>query len=180
MVLTLDTIADWLRHRGSGMYGGEAVTQLEHALQCATLAKEDGASAELIVAALLHDICHLAPDTDDRRQPHEKLAGEWLADLFSPSVTEPIRLHVDAKCYLCAIDPLYWSTLSPMSQKSLAWQGGPFSPEEAADFSAQLYAEDAERLRRWDDAAKIPGKATLPLDDFIELMRSVSLYRQVA
>lgn len=175
--LTFDIIADLLRHRGGGLYSGEAISQLQHALQCAALARADGARPELVTAALLHDICHLSDDANDRLSPHDKLAAELLSELFSPAVTEPVRMHVDAKRYLCTIEPLYWSTLSDMSKRSLEWQGGPFSQEQAVDFIDQLYAEDAVRLRRWDDAAKVPGKATPPLEEFIATMRPLAAER---
>lgn len=176
--LTLDVIADWLRHRGGGMYGGEAVSQLEHALQCAALAQAEGAGSELVTAALLHDLGHLAEDVDDIMQPHERLGARLLREVFPPAVIEPIRLHVAAKRYLCAIDPLYWCALSDMSKRSLEWQGGAFSPSEAVEFIAQPYAEDAVRLRHWDDAAKVVGADTPPLDHFIAIMWSVSLNTQ--
>lgn len=173
--MTLDTIVGWLRHRAGGLYGGEPVTQLEHALQCAALAQAEGASAHLVTASLLHDIFHLVEGTDDKNQPHDQCGAQLLAELFPSEVTEPVRLHVDAKRYLCAIDPLYWSGLSDMSKHSLVWQGGPFSPDEAAAFICQPYAEDAVRLRQWDDAAKVIGVATPSLDDFIPIMKSVAL-----
>lgn len=174
MKLTPDLIADLLRQRANGLYGGEAVTQLEHALQCATLAQQEGASPSQIIAALLHDLGHLVNE-DDTRQPHEKLAAQMLAELFGPAVTEPIRLHVEAKRYLCATDAGYWSGLSPMSQRSLIWQGGPFSQDEARSFISQPHAANALRLRHWDDAAKVVGATTPALDDFLTLMASVML-----
>lgn len=170
---TTEAITGWLKTRGSEWYGGEAVTQLEHALQCATLARADGAPSTLVIAALLHDIGHLTGINDDRQHPHDKLGAELLKDVFPLSVTEPICLHVNAKRYLCATDPFYWSGLSRASRQSLEWQGGPFPPKEAAEFIRQPYAEDAVRLRRWDDNAKIPGAATGELDEFLGLMQAV-------
>ena len=41
---------------GSSMYGGEAVTQLDHALQCAELARQHNATDELITASLAANI----------------------------------------------------------------------------------------------------------------------------
>jgi predicted HD phosphohydrolase len=35
--------------------------------------------------------------------------------VFAPAVLAPIRLHVDAKRCLCALDTGYWDTLSPGS-----------------------------------------------------------------
>ncbi|MFZ6654420.1 HD domain-containing protein [Undibacterium sp. TJN19] len=170
--IAFSTVIEWLQYRAGGFYGGEAITQLEHALQCASLAMQDGASDTLIIAALLHDIAHLADDETDQTFPHGELAALQLADLFDEAVTEPIRLHVDAKRYLCAADPLYWSGLSEASQRSLIWQGGPFTVTQATDFISQPYAEDAVRLRQWDDAAKVVGAKTPELVYFIALMET--------
>jgi phosphonate degradation associated HDIG domain protein len=159
------------RHGGAD-YGGERVRQLEHALQCATLAEAEGAEASLITAALLHDIGHLLHDLgdspaargiDDR---HELRGREWLARWFGEAVTEPVRLHVNAKRYLTATDPEYFETLSTGSVRSLELQGGPFSAELAAGFIGLPYAPEAVRLRRWDESAKVPGKATPDLAHF--------------
>jgi phosphonate degradation associated HDIG domain protein len=172
--MTLETIVGWLRHRADGKYGGEAVSQLEHALQCATLAHADGASARLVTAALLHDIGHLSDhESNDIDYPHGELAAHLLKNLFGLAVTEPIRLHVDAKRYLCVVDPFYWSGLSDVSKRSLEWQGGAYNAPEAAAFILQQYADDAVRLRRWDDAAKVAGAATPDLDHFVKIMQSV-------
>ena len=168
----IDDIFDLLERRGGADYGSERVTQLQHALQSAALAEEAGADAALISAALLHDIGHLVHDLgaapaargiDDR---HELRGREWLAGRFGEDVAEPVRLHVNAKRYLTATDPGYFATLSPGSVRSLALQGGPFSRELAAGFIALPFAEAAVRLRRWDEAAKVPGKPTPRLKHF--------------
>jgi phosphonate degradation associated HDIG domain protein len=178
-MMTLEKIIDWLRHRADGLYGGEPVTQLQHALQCAALAQREGASGELLVAALLHDIYHLADGTNDAEQPHDRMGAQMLTALFGPAVTEPIRLHVEAKRYLCMVEPQYWAGLSDMSKRSLMWQGGPFSAGQAAAFIWQPYAKDAVRLRRWDDAAKAIGQVTPSLDEFIPIMRSLAILEAV-
>src|SRR5579871_1803106 len=140
---TTDPVAEidrLFRERGRSRYGGEAVTQLEHALQAAALAEQEGARPALIAAALLHDVGHLlhdlpddAPerDVDDR---HESLAARWLAGRFGPEVVDPVRLHVAAKRYLCATAPGYLDGLSPPSLHSLELQGGPMSPGQARRF----------------------------------------------
>jgi len=182
----LDQIIDLLRHRGHSQYGGEAVTQVEHALQAAALAEEERASAELIVAALLHDVGHLlhelpndAPDAgiDDH---HENSAGNYLRSLFPETVTEPIRLHVAAKRYLCAIDAGYRGTLSQPSLVSLGLQGGEMTPAEVTEFRKNSYASDAVRLRRWDDAAKVPNHPTPSLSHFAAYARQVCLQQSPA
>jgi phosphonate degradation associated HDIG domain protein len=152
------------------------VTQLEHALQCAGLAEDNGANPALITAALLHDIGHLVHDLgpgaaergiDDR---HEARGRDWLGQYFAEDVTGPVRLHVDAKRYLTATDPGYLSTLSEGSVRSLALQGGPFSRPLADGFIALPHAAAAVALRRWDEGAKVPGQPTLGLDHFRRYM----------
>ena len=168
----IDRIFERFEIHGGRDYGSERVRQLEHALQCAALAEAEGASAALITAALLHDIGHLIHDVgqrpgergiDDR---HEVLGEDWLRQWFSAEVTEPVRLHVAAKRYLTGTDIGYFATLSPASVRSLELQGGPFSAKEAAQFIELPQASEAVRLRRWDEAAKVPGKATPELKHF--------------
>lgn len=166
MALTLEEIAELFETRGAAQYGGEAISQLQHALQCAHLAERSGASTELVAAALLHDLGHLLVQREPAREAgvddlHQFLALPFLRGVFPDAVLEPIRMHVDAKRYLCQVDSAYQASLSPASQRSLALQGGPFSGEEAAAFMAQAFAADAVALRRWDDLAKDPA-ATPP------------------
>ena len=174
----LNRILEILTTQGNAQYGREAVSQLEHALQCATLAETSDRTPSLISACLLHDLGHLLHDLgedvadrglDDR---HEYRAMPLLQTLFQPSVTEPIRLHVDAKRYLCAVDSIYWDTLSPASKRSLELQGSIFSAEAAASFIAQPYAKDAIELRIWDDRAKIPDLQTLDIEHFTPVLVS--------
>jgi [1-hydroxy-2-(trimethylamino)ethyl]phosphonate dioxygenase len=171
----VDEIFDNLAGRGHEMYGGEAVTQLQHALQCATVARRAGATASLVTAALLHDYGHLVVDDgagDDGAAErgidmlHEEVAAAHLARWFGPAVTEPIRMHVAAKRYLCATNTDYFADLSPASVASLKVQGGPFTAAEAAEFIAAPFARDAVRLRVWDDLAKDTEARTPALDDF--------------
>jgi gamma-butyrobetaine dioxygenase len=145
---------------------------LEHALQAATFAECDGAAPVLIAAALIHDVGHLlhdlpdeAPDqgVDDR---HETLAAVWLAKRFQPAVVAPVAMHVAAKRYLCTVDTEYFGQLSRPSIQSLALQGGPMSLEEVDRFQTRPYFEEAVRLRRWDDAAKVVGMKTPDLEHF--------------
>lgn len=172
----VEEIRRLFEERGGSQYGGEAVTQLEHALQAAMLAEAEGADAAMITAALLHDIGHLLHDLpedapkDGVDDVHEERAHRWLGDHFGPEVTEPIRLHVDAKRYLCAVEPTYRATLSVPSQRSMELQGGAFSAQEAREFASRPYCEQGTRLRRWDDRAKVAGLATPPLDHFLPLV----------
>jgi phosphonate degradation associated HDIG domain protein len=159
--------------RGQGAYGLHDVTQREHALQAAWLAEQEGAGDALVAAALLHDLGHLLHDlgenpaaegVDDR---HEELGEAWLAAHFGPEVTGPVRLHVAAKRYLCAVEPGYVAKLAPDSVLSLALQGGPMSPGEVLAFAALPQHAAAIRLRRWDDQAKVRDLATPPVAHFL-------------
>jgi gamma-butyrobetaine dioxygenase len=147
---------------GAADYLGEPVTQAEHMLQAAALAERDGAPPALIAAALLHDVGHftgavsgheLMRGTDNR---HSDSGADWLAQWFGPEVTEPVRLHVAAKRYLCATEPGYANMLSPASVYTLGVQGGPMKGAELAEFAASPYAAAAVQVRRWDDQAKDP------------------------
>ncbi|MEL6205625.1 MAG: phosphonate degradation HD-domain oxygenase [Pseudomonadota bacterium] len=168
-----------LARRGGEEYAGEPVSQLEHALQCAALAEAEGAGPALVAAALLHDIGHLFDDNPDAVAAagidtrHEDVGEAWLAHWFGPEVTEPVRLHVDAKRWLCAREPGYLDALSPASVRSLALQGGPFSPEEADAWLARPHADAGLRLRRWDDAAKDPAAVTQTLAYYLDIAESV-------
>lgn len=156
-------ISELFRRHGGSQYGGEAVTQLEHALQAAWFARRDGADDALTVAALLHDVGHLLHDLPDDAPDrgiddvHEERAAVWLGKLFGPEVVEPVRLHVAAKRYLCAVEPDYARQLSPPSLLSLKLQGGPMAEGEMARFRTSRHWEAAVRLRRYDDAAKVAG-----------------------
>lgn len=153
-----DPIALLLEH-GHQLYGGEAVTQLQHALQTAAHAQRANASDALVLAALLHDIGHLLNPASElasrqgRDLRHEEVGARYLARFFGPAVYEPVRLHVPAKRYL-ARDPDYVLSLSEESQRTLALQGGPMDSHEAEIFRALPFSNDALRLRRWDDLAK--------------------------
>jgi phosphonate degradation associated HDIG domain protein len=148
------------------------VSQLEHALQAARLAQISGCPESLIVAALLHDVGHLVHEsgediadrgTDSR---HEALGEAWLARHFGPEITEPIRLHVNAKRYLCAVEPEYLQQLSAASVQSLKLQGGPMSSDEVKAFEANPHFQDAVTLRRFDDEAKVVGLETPGLEEY--------------
>lgn len=169
----LDTIARLLLEKGTGMYGLADVRQVQHALQAAWLAEREGKPASLITAALLHDIGHMVHDLgenpaaegiDDR---HEDVGEAWLAQMFGPDVTEPVRLHVAAKRYLCAAEADYFSRLSADSIQSLQLQGGPMSAAEMAAFRANPHADAAVQLRRYDEGAKVKDLETPPVAHFL-------------
>jgi phosphonate degradation associated HDIG domain protein len=157
---------------------GEGVSLIEHGLQAALLAEQEGAGPAMIAAALLHDIGHLLhslpEDIADRGidTQHECLASAWLSQYFPPAMSEPVRLHVAAKRYLCVVEPGYLAALSPASVLSLGLQGGPMSEAEAARFAGERFSADAVRLRRWDDLAKVPGQGTPSLDHYRAILEA--------
>ncbi len=168
----VDEVCELFATKGHAAYVGEPVSQLEHALQAAYHAEQADASDALVVAALLHDIGHLVhklpEDAADHGidTRHEHLGQAWLRRYCGPEVTEPIRLHVPAKRYLCATDQQYIAGLSPASVQSLSLQGGPMSPEERSEFEQNPHCRDAVALRHWDDLAKVPGMAVPPLEHY--------------
>ena len=176
----VDEIIELFARRGGDVYFGESVSQLEHALQTAFQAEQEGASDTLIAAALLHDIGHLLhklpEDIADSGNDgwHEQVGAMWLSRYFPAAVTEPIRLHVAAKRYLCAVDSEYRRQLSIASIQSLALQGGPMSEGAARDFEAMPYVREAVRLRRWDDQAKVIGWKTPDLTQYQLLLEKLA------
>ncbi|WP_076999958.1 phosphonate degradation HD-domain oxygenase [Variovorax sp. KK3] len=183
MPLQLSEIARLLEAKGQRQYGREAVSQLDHALQCAQLAEEAGETPQTIVAALLHDLGHLlaterageaSQPQQQRDDLHQYIALPFLRGLFAPAVLDPIRLHVDAKRYLCVTESGYWDTLSPASKRSLELQGGIYTDEQAQRFIDQPFAAEAVRLRRYDDFAKVPGKPTPTLGHYMDMARALA------
>jgi phosphonate degradation associated HDIG domain protein len=187
MALSIPEIEQLLNSRATTWYGQESVSQLEHALQCADLAQKAEETPETVVAALLHDLGHmLSPQrpnavTDEvpadtmptKDDLHQFVALPFLRSLFPDAVLEPIKLHVDAKRYLCAVDAGYWADLSPASKHSLELQGGTFNEQQVEAFEALPYYAEAVRLRRYDDLAKVPGHKTPDLAHFEKMMSQV-------
>jgi phosphonate degradation associated HDIG domain protein len=167
--------------RATRRYGLSEINQLQHALQAATLAESDGAPPATVLASLLHDVGHmihrLGEDPAGRGvdDVHEELGARWLAERFGPEVSEPVRLHVAAKRYLCAVESDYFGKLSPDSVRSLGLQGGPMSADEVETFRRNPLHAEAVRLRRFDEAAKDP-RATTP--DFDHFLRHVAVCRR--
>jgi len=155
---------------------GEAVTQSAHALQSAALARRDGATDELVAAALLHDVGHLVADArgagwrveiDDA---HDAVGARLLAPIFGARVAGPVALHVAAKRWRCAVDPEHLDALSDASRASLRAQGGPLDHVARARFEAHPTFQDAVALRQWDDEAKDPTVAVGELRDHAPLL----------
>jgi gamma-butyrobetaine dioxygenase len=173
-------LADLFAGPGAGEYLGEPVTIGVHMRQAGALAEAAGAAPELIAAALLHDVGHLRGPRGDTGEAsplastadggHGDRGAQWLSQWFGPAVTEPVRLHVAAKRYLCATEPDYFARLSAESVRTLAVQGGPMTAAQAEEFRALPHAAAAVAVRRWDDAAKDPDAEPPAFGDFAGLL----------
>jgi phosphonate degradation associated HDIG domain protein len=171
------------RQYGRTAYLGEPLSITDHMLQTAQAAERDAATPALVAAAFLHDVAYLLrrppdeaadPDLDGR---HAEIGFAFLSRQFVPAVAEPVRLHVAAKRYLCAVDPGYRAALSPASIRTLEVQGGPFGPAEVRAFDAMPHAQEAVRLRRWDDQGKVAGAPTPDLEHFRPILEAHLLGR---
>ena len=189
---TATSLIHMLNTKGQGDYIGEAISQLEHSLQAAHLAKVNSADNETIVAALLHDIGQFLPaqavraiahevqsmkpsdaasDGGVGRVGHEAIGEKYLNRLgFSQKVSFLVGSHVAAKRYLCTADPGYYDTLSEASKKSLLFQGGPMQSAEFDEWSANPWCEEMCRLRKWDDGAKVVGLEVEPADVYRDMI----------
>ncbi len=175
---SVDDILDLFARRGGEHYG-EAVSQTDHARQCAALAASQGLSDSLVAAALLHDIGHLIDLDGDLSyedslaidQRHDSIGADALRGLFGPAVTEPIALHVTAKRWRCTVQPDAVGQLSPASRTSLELQGGTLTDEEQLAFEGADHFEDAVVLRSLDDAGKVEGLEIPELASYEPLLR---------
>jgi len=180
MKMTVTEIIDLLVFKGGSQYGGESINQLQHALQCAHLAEISNETPQLIIACLLHDIGHLITEefsetretSSHQDDLHQFIALPFLRPLFPEDVLGPIKLHVDAKRYLCFSDKAYWDSLSPTSKHTLELQGGVFSSQAAQIFIDKPFAQDAIKLRRYDDQAKVPNGKTPPISHYRKIAES--------
>jgi predicted HD phosphohydrolase len=183
MTIMADRLLEAMKQSAARQYGGEAITELAHALQCGDLAEAGGADEELVLACLLHDVGRFAVAQDGISDTLEQVAAraagarghyEAGADLIAPYVPERVaflvRAHADAKRYLCATDVAYYDSLSPASKHTLALQGGVMGADEARRVETHPWWADAVRLRRWDDEAKVIGKKTRPLNAWKPLL----------
>lgn len=176
--LVADYIINLFKNKGGDLYGGEAVTQLDHGLQAAHFAKQASSSDELITAALLHDIGHLLHDLPDNATEkgiddvHEALGAAFLELYFKPEVVESVKLHVAAKRYLCLIEPSYYHTLSSVSKASLILQGGFMNEHQKFEFEKNVFYKQAVLLRKWDDLAKIPNLKVDPIESYKSIIEN--------
>lgn len=170
--LALSNLIEIYNGRATGLYGLTLINQLAHAVQSGHHARAQSLSPSVVVAALLHDIGHMVhhlgehPAAQGIDDEHEVIGADWLERYFEEDVTEPIRLHVAAKRYLCTVEDDYFSKLSKDSIESLALQGGRMTETEVAIFQNSPYWQDAVALRRIDEIAKDPKGPMPPFADF--------------
>ncbi len=176
----VDEVIGLYASQGGSAYIGEPVTQLQHAAQTADLARGAGHDDEVVCAAFLHDIGHLCPNDAPRAQMgefgvahHERIGAEYLRALgFSNRVAHLVGQHVNAKRYLTHAHPDYYARLSEASKRTLEYQGGPMTADEARAFEADPAFELILQLRRWDEAAKVEDLPVFPLQRYGELIRA--------
>ena len=170
----VETIGELFAGPGARDHMGEPVPIGEHMLQAGALAEAAGAEGALVAAALLHDIGHLLGEDEDE-DLHGEAGANWLSQWFGDAVTEPVRLHVPAKRYLCAADAGYFGLLSAESVRTLSLQGGPMTAAEVTAFEALPFFRDAVAVRRWDDRAKDPVVTPPRFAHFAPLLESFVL-----
>ena len=160
-----DEIIELYRNHGGSEYAGEKVTQLQHMLQAAELAREQAFGEEVILAAFLHDIGHICVSASDSNQmdgfgtmDHEEVGADFLKEKgFSKKVIRLVESHVEAKRYLTYKDPAYYAQLSEASRKTLEFQGGVMEKDEAEAFEQYPLFDLIIKMRLWDEEAKIEG-----------------------
>lgn len=173
-VCIADTIINLYRQHGGSQYAGEKVSQLEHMVQAAQLAESGGFDEEVILAAFLHDIGHIAEEATGENEmdeygikDHEALGAQYLFENgFSPKISKLVASHVQAKRYLTRKDPDYFNQLSDASRRTLDFQGGIMTVEEANAFEKDPLFSEIILMRRWDEQAKIQNKPMPDLNHF--------------
>jgi phosphonate degradation associated HDIG domain protein len=169
-----DEIMDLYEHYGGEEYAGERVTQLEHMAQAARLASAAGYDDEMVLAAFLHDIGHIAePLTEETdmdgygMKDHETFGADFLRERgFSLRICRLVGSHVAAKRYLTRRNPAYYDQLSEASKQTLEFQGGRMTEAEASHFEQDPLFPDIIQLRQWDEAAKQENQPLPVLEGF--------------
>src|ERR1700748_1036875 len=175
---TADEILGLYERYGGAEYAGEKVSQLEHMVQAAQLAEEQGYEDEVILAAFLHDIGHISEAAKGDNEmdgfgirDHEELGAEFLRGKgFSKKIVRLVESHVEAKRYLTVKDPAYYGQLSEASRKTLEYQGGPMTDDEAAAFEQYPLFPLIIQMRKWDEQPKIKHKPLPDMEHFRKMI----------
>ena len=141
------------------------------------MAQKQGFNYEVQIVAFLHDIGNLLPAHSAEelmevygRKNHESVAADCLrARGFSEKIAILVENHVNAKRYLCFVNETYYDNLSEASKKTLEFQGGKMTDDEANFFENNPYFETIIQMRRWDEAAKVQGQKLPNLDYFMNI-----------
>ena len=179
MTQWIDAVIELFKQKGDEAYLGENISMSEHMLQCAYLAEQAGESETIIAAALLHDIGHFLSGDDDVSKLasedlyHQNLGSEFLRGHVSENVFNAVKYHVDAKRYLCAVEPEYFSLLSPASVHTLRLQGGEMTKEECRAFEQLSGYKDILKIRRFDEQGKQENRVTPDIDDYRSLLKKL-------
>lgn len=163
---------------GGEEYAGEKVSQLEHMLQAATLARQQGYDDEVVLAAFLHDIGHICEAAAANNhmngwgiKDHEEIGALYLKEKgFADRLCKLVSSHVAAKRYLTLREPGYYEDLSEASKQTLAYQGGRMNEDEAIAFENDELFNLMITMRRWDEAAKIEGMPVQDLTHYEQLL----------
>ncbi len=129
---------------------GFAINQLQHCLQTATRAAQEGASEELIVAALCHDIGKVISVVN-----HPAIAAEILRPYVSQETYEIVRTHQDFQ------GRHYYALMGK-------------NPEARQQYAGEPWYELARRFTdEWDQTSFDPDYETLPLTHFEPMIERV-------
>jgi len=167
----IDRIFYYYENFGDSDYIGEPVTQIEHMVQGAMLAEEEGKSPEIILTMFLHDIGHLLLENENEKMGelgvlhHESKGRKFLEELGIPQpIPELVENHVKVKRYLVGKNPEYYMKLSDASKQTLGYQGGPMSTQEITTFEKDPLFEDSLLVRSYDERSKEENKKIYSLD----------------
>ncbi|MCH2167877.1 MAG: HD domain-containing protein [Oceanicola sp.] len=150
VALTVDRVLAELRRQGDETLEGYRITRLEHALQSATRARRDGADADWIIGALLHDIGDgLAP------RNHDRMSAEVIRPFVRWEVTWVVAHHG-------IFQMIYYA-------KHYNWD------ENARDRYKDhpCFERCAAFCERWDQASFDPDYESDNLDSFEPVLREV-------
>lgn len=183
---TIEEVFNLYELYGKDDYIGEAISQIEHASQCAQSAIQEGYNAEVIIAAFFHDIGHICAKKDSKNDMagygmlrHEKVGANYLRKKgFPEKVAKLIEYHVEAKRYLCFKSPDYYFNLSDASKATLEFQGEKMTRDEADKFEKDPLFLLSIKMREWDETAKKIGVALIELEILKNSCRRLKLKPQ--